>query len=95
MSQILNVKSHQITGHSFWLDVLRYAEVQVIVEAMSVCIHRVWGKLQVRLPLKPFVRQGVLCHERVLFPTDLSHGVPPCEKTAALFLLMIPRKNSG
>src|SRR6266516_6175092 len=83
VSQILNVKSHQITGHSFWLDVLQSAEAQVIVETTSIRVHRVWGELQVRLPLKPISRQGVLCHERVLFPTDLGHGVPPCEKTTA------------
>src|SRR6266700_1683747 len=28
VSQILNVKSHQITGHSFWLDVLGCTEAQ-------------------------------------------------------------------
>src|SRR5437870_172313 len=84
MSQVLHVKSHQITSHRFWLDVLSSAEVQVIVEATPICVHRVWGQLQVCLPLKPIARQGILCYKRVLFPTDLGHGVPPCERTAAL-----------
>src|SRR6266516_5172927 len=83
VSQVLNVKSHQITCNGFRLDVLLSTEAQVIIETPSIGVHCFWGKLQVSLPLKPISRQGVLCHQRVLFPADLGHGVPPCERTTA------------
>jgi len=77
VSQVLDVEGHLLTGDGFWLDAVLGTEAQLIVETASIRIHRVWGELQVSLPLEPIACEFVLEHQRVLFPADLSHVTPP------------------
>src|SRR5260370_21771317 len=73
VSQILDVEGHLFARDSFRLNAVPDTEAQIIVETASIRVHRVWGELQVILPLEPISRQFVLPYQRVLFPANLGH----------------------
>jgi hypothetical protein len=60
VSQVLDVERNLLTRDGFWLDAVPGTEAQVIVETASIGVQRVWGELQVSLPLEPTSCEFVL-----------------------------------